>query len=325
MKKISLIFLFQILTCFIAIGSKPDSSIKSTQVAVSKPDTNVLSEGKAYKMLYENEKSANERILSTIYYALSGLGVAILFVFGSNWWFNDKKVKDLRDSISAQITNADNETSKILTEKINSLSAEKTTEISKIQIKLQEEVTASITNLTSKFNDFTNQIRSEIKTDNNQLTQNFQQNLEAFTTTYNQQINSLQTLYEERISGLKDTLSNTLKSETTERLKLEKRLDTTEKEILCKLYRVDANGWGYAGVHRNSLMSYVNECQLRIELDQDVFLSLYNIEEQIKLTKEIWQSDKDLIISTLNQIKNTKYNNTKEIILERLNKLKITE
>ncbi|QOG03468.1 hypothetical protein [Flavobacterium sp. MDT1-60] len=173
-----------------------------SETTIPEKDKNELTEGKAYKMLYENQIKANDGILKTIFYALGGLGTAVLLVFGSNWWFNDKKVKEAMSEIDSKIAGVKKDALNEFTEKISFLTSENITEMNQTQVKLQEEVTLSISTLTEKFNDFIDKTRTEIKEDSRINISNYQDLIKSYNDNLTQQINSLKESAEEKVKQL---------------------------------------------------------------------------------------------------------------------------
>ena len=238
MKKTFNLFIAFLFLIVLAIG-KQDSS-KFIPVVPQLNDTSKLSEEEAYKMLYENQLKSNDAILKTIFYALAGLGTAMIFVFASNWWFNEKKVNEITKGINSQINDLKNEALNELREKINLLSIEKTAEINHSQTKLQEEVTDAITTLTLRFTEFNDKIRAEIKEDNKALSENYQKQLDSFNENYRQQLASLNETISSGYQNLKETigtkeefLRSLINVETQSRLN---ELNLMKEEIFQKCF-----------------------------------------------------------------------------------------
>lgn len=186
---------------------------------------NELTENQAYKMLYDNQVKANDAVLKTIFYALGGLGTAVLLVFGSNWYFNHQKVKDAMNEIDTKIASVKKDALAEISEKINSLS----TEINQNSIKLQEEIATTFSENTTKFSDFTEKTRQEIKEENKSSQINFQDLLKSYNENLSQQIGFLKDSLDEKI---KNVTSQIDLNENKYEYKLSFQSKTLKRDIL---------------------------------------------------------------------------------------------
>jgi hypothetical protein len=286
MKRNYILFILLLLPILFAFKNQ-DSTDKAKQIInVQTTDTTGLSEAKAYRMLYDNQVKSNDAILKTIIYALSGLGGAALLVFASNWWFNDKKVKDIIKEIDTKIIEVKKDTLAILTEKNNVLSNEKTAEINKIQIKLQEEVNSAISNMALRFNEFNEKIRYEIKIDNKELVQQFQKQLETYNENYRQQIFALNETISAVGSNLKEQIETEKKNTSIE-------LNSIKKTVYRNAYYL----WDTKGVHRNSFAVQLSELELVLDdpswTEKSLMLCIKQIRETIEKLTFLYDMDKD--------------------------------
>ncbi|MCX6256528.1 MAG: hypothetical protein NTW49_01280 [Bacteroidia bacterium] len=315
-------YLFILLLLLILVSfCKQDSNdkIKNQISKIQSKDTTALSEGNAYKMLYENQLKSNDSILKTIFYALGGLGSAVLLMYASTWWFNEKKVRDVINEIDTKIKGVKKDTLTELTENINKLSTEKSTEIYQIQNKLQEETAANITELTLKFTELSEKIRAEIKEDNKGLINNYQKQLETFNQNYVQQINSLndniKTLnsdINEKINSKEENLKGLINSETQLRL-------SEINSIKANIFRNEFWMWDARGVHINALRAQLNELALKLENKySDLHFYLEQILETSKKLSYLYDFDKKEIRKLLTKVPE----NNMEIVFEIL---KITD
>ena len=294
-----LLFIFLINNVF----CKSDSTENSVIVQpIQSKDSTCFNEANAYKMLYENQVASNKSILSTIFYALGGLGGAVLLVFASNWWFNDKKVKDLIKEIDTKVLNVKKETYAELSEKINTLSNEKYEDIKQLQNKLQEEVNANIITITSKFKEFTEIIRTEIKQDNKELLNNYQKQLEAFNSNYIQQISSLNesvnlisVSLNEKLKDKEEMLKGLINSEANTRI-----LETNS--IKEKIHRTEFWVWDGRGVPGNALRAQMNELEYRLSNKGDLTFYLNQILDTSKKLKWFSKYDKENIKNLLEKV-----------------------
>lgn len=200
MKRTFNILIFSALILTNTYGSV--DSIKRDEPLIYYVDSTSMSESKAYKMLYENQVKSNDAVLKTIFYALGGLGTAILLVFGSNWWFNDKKVKDVIRDNEAKIGEIKNSLFSELSEKFNIFYKEKTSEMNIIQVKLQDDITKSISEIGLRFSELQEKIRNENKEDSQILQNNYHDLLKSYNDNLIQQINGSKDAFEEKIKLL---------------------------------------------------------------------------------------------------------------------------
>ncbi|HLG34197.1 MAG TPA: hypothetical protein VI757_04895, partial [Bacteroidia bacterium] len=265
---------------------------------------------------YDNQAKYNDAILKTIYYALGGLGTAVLLVFASNWWFNDKKVRDIINEIDTKIKGVKKDTLAELTEKINSFSSEKTSEINQMLIKLQEEVTTTITASTLKFTEFTEKIRAEIKEDNKVLSENYQKQLETFNENYRQQISLLSETINTQHSNLKEILSEE-----------EKKRKDAVNGILQTISRVEFYMWKDSGVFRNAFASLVREMQYKLDKNENSSsfqLALKQLTETLDKCTVLYKGDKVEATDVLNKIPESNVvTKLKQEILAKLEKIKL--
>jgi len=281
-KIILLIYFFQISICF---GFANPIIEKEKKVVESKKDTIELTEGQAYKMLYDNQVKANDSILKTIYYALGALGTAIILVFGGNWVFNTKKVETFSEGIDAKIESLKVETFSEITEKFNIISTEKTSEINQIQIKLQEEITLNIKDITLKFNVFSEEIRKELRNDNKALAQNFDERIKNFSENLLLQIKTIETLANERsentnqrIISFEQTQSEKLNANKEEIFSLKsemlKNIVKTEESLKASIYRNAGYMWESREIYSNSLMYFALEGMINLKNNYETNLGL---------------------------------------------------
>lgn len=88
-------------------------------------ETETLDEGEAYKMLYEETKDVNSKILDNVYFSLSFVGGFILLFLGSNAWFAHRSRKSeaeaLKQENAAEVQNLKNDIRQELNDNLNTL------------------------------------------------------------------------------------------------------------------------------------------------------------------------------------------------------------
>src|SRR6478735_821713 len=254
-----IINLFQ-LNCF---GQDSINNLKQNNTT-NQNKTSISDEEKLYKLLYENQIKSNDATLQTIFYALGGLGTAVLLVFGSNWWFNDKKVRDVINEIDNKIIGVKKEAFSEVTEKINTLSTGMKSELNHVQNKLQEEVTANIVNTTLKFTDFTDKIRAEIKDDNKTLTENHQKQIDVFNENSRQQITLFNDTLSSQLSNLKEVMDSK-EYMLKEMISSERKNNINQNNLISeKMSKIEFYMWKDSGVFRNAFAALVSELSLKL-------------------------------------------------------------
>lgn len=301
MKKYYLALLLT-LSSFLFVYCKQSTHNTDSVLNSVKSNSGQISEEATYKMLYENQVRANESILNTIYYALSGLAAAVLLVFASNWWFNDKKVKDIINEIEDKSQSVKSGILIEVSEKMATLSNLKNEEINVIINKLREDVSESIANQTNNFNVLSDKIRDEIKLENKELLINYQKQLDAFSNTFGQQLSFLN----EKIN----TSSNQLIDKINNKEELLKKIIDNEKESLLselkitkgKILRNEAWMWEGRDVPVNALRAQLEELDFRLEQKLDLNFYLDMILRTSKKLTWLTSYDKEEIKKALNKL-----------------------
>ena len=318
MKKTGLIFYFVLISILlVGIGNPAFANKDKLPGSIRSIDSNGLSEANAYRMLYDNQVKSNDAILKTIFYALGGLATALVLVFASNWWFNEKKVLDIRAGINAQINDAKRAALNEVGVRIGALAAEKTAQISELQIKLQAEITASIADITSRFNEFHEKIRAEIKEDNKTLLSNYQIQLQSFNENYRQQVSTLNENIKNQADNVKDKIHGTEKT-------LKHLISTEVNSLEQRIARNEFYMWSQGGIMSNALMAQIEELELLLKhpneyTDYDFYLK--QLAETVKDLSHISETLKTDAIAAIKKVPD-KYNHNKNELLKKLQKMK---
>lgn len=248
-----------------------------------------LTETEAYKMLYDNQVKANDSILNTIYYALGGLGSAVLLVFASNWWFNDKKVMDIIADIDTKIKEVKKETILELTEKI----------------------------------------REEIKEDNKDLLNNYQKQLETFNENYRQQIATLNETIASQNTNINEIINSKELLLKELILSEQKIRDAETKAVFKKLHRVEYYMWEARGVSSNAFNALIHELSFKLQTKtdiRDIRLNLKQMSETLDKTPTIYTRQKAKLITLFENLPtDKKLIDLKNSIIEKIESVKIKE
>ncbi len=191
-----------ILLGFFLVSFTTNDSTTNKKIAVHE-DKIDLSEAAAYKLLYENQKESNSKILNTIYWALSAIGTALFAVYGSTWWFNSKKVTDILDQNESRINNIEQNIRAEIKEDVAEIVdvelqiiRKKNDGIYEAAIDRMGEINTDFQNLKDKLNveiknDFS-EIRKEIKTESN--------NYQNLLNSHNNNLSNTIHLFKESVS-----------------------------------------------------------------------------------------------------------------------------
>ena len=271
-----------------------------------------FNEKEAYRLLYENELKHNDAILSTIYYALGGLATAVLLVFTSNWWFNEKKVKDSIEQIDIKYKNLkdeiDLENSNIFDRidsdlKNNILEFESTT---KDLIRISEE------RLRKDFENLIKNFQNTLLRDVDNIKINVNQKIDS-----NSEHNDLQFQFlKENIKSQDDKLKNEIEKISIKNQQLINRLKS-------KVYRNEFYLWKTKGVYSNAITALFNELEIMSENDQTISkFYLIQILDTLKKVESLSAYDVKFFKSILNRIKlNDDDNVYLDLIFEKIDSL----
>gem|GEM_PF-5583141 len=95
------------ITCFRRVKQVENDIYKMQSQRTSYIQSTSITEGDAYKLMYENLKDTNSRIIDTIYWALSAIGATIFAIIGANVFFNmninKKEINSIKDNLTANI------------------------------------------------------------------------------------------------------------------------------------------------------------------------------------------------------------------------------
>ena len=210
MKRIQKYYFNLIIILF--LSTTLNSQNDTLTIKEAKKDTIVFNEGIAYKMLYENQRDSNNDILSTIFYALGGLGAAVLLVFGSTWWFNEQKVKDLLKALDQKVQDIKSDSSIELSEKMNALIIEKNKELNSFQTQIKNQLIDE----SKKNGELSIKAIEDLKEENNLAIINYQELLKTYNENLQLQITTINTNFSQRIDLISQDLSKLKESNEKE-------------------------------------------------------------------------------------------------------------
>lgn len=147
----------KILYCMVLILSIVFFATTAFSEGGNAEEANGLKEEQAYKMLYEDLKDANGKILDTVYYALAGLAGAAALIIGANTFFsyrtNTKEIEVIKKSLENDMEKFKNDFIKELEARIE-LETEKF--IKYITLEQKNQMSIAKTEIELKYNSLEN-------------------------------------------------------------------------------------------------------------------------------------------------------------------------
>lgn len=278
-----------------SISSYPqqDSLVSDLKkIEVSNIEGNDIAE--IYKLLYENTKEANVRILSTIYWALGGIITVILAIIGSSVFFNFRFNKVEVENIS----------NRALT-------------------KIEEAKNRYANEIEEKLNEFILSTKNSIKNNENELATTYKELLKSYSENFNSQIKTNKESTEEKLKNIEKSIS-TNDQLNDERIKvLKSDFDYTIKTQEIRIFHNEAELWNVREVYANALRYYIKECSVGLEIDYDWLIELRS--KKICETIESMDSLDDGLRKELNEFLDKipeEYDEEKSAIIKKLDKFK---
>lgn len=246
----------------------------------------------------------------------------MLLVFASNWWFNDKKVKDVINEIDFKIKSSVSTIDKDLTDKINTFLNDKVSELNQLQSKLQEEVSTNLKELTLHINNSNDKIKDDIRNNEQNLSSVFNKQLDNLSDNFKQQLSNLndsintnnsniKDLFESKIDNVKNQLNSDIQKTITE-------LST----IRSSIYRNEYWMWEARGVPSNALRALLNELEIKIQQQYPLDFYLRQISEISSKLSFFSKGDKERARELLSKISG--HDEVVENILKTINEVKET-
>lgn len=295
MKKI----IFLIITIFtystlISNNIKKDSILKES-VELKKKDTLILSENDTYKLLYENTKESNEKILATIYWSLSLITAVILAIIGSSIFFNFKFNKK-------EIENVLTENDKIL-EKIKN---------------------DHLLIIDSRLDNYEKESKIILKKENSELKKTYQELIKSYNDNLNSQLDSQKELLDEKLKIYNKKFDDYRETQKADKTKIFDEIEMQTNRVEMLLSNVEAKVWEQKEVYGNALTCYIEEglLSLKIDFGWNLKYVLPNIILMIKKIEEIDKYDSENLADFISEIP-SEYSKLKRIISELLEKIPI--
>lgn len=272
-KKFSLYLIIMLLFILMFTNIALTETKELETINLNESNSSNISESEAYKLLYENSKENNRKILSTIYWALSGIFGVVIAIIGINLFFNMRINKDEIERFDNKIENEfkriERDTNKQIIKMFEDYSKENKQYIKEkfeILFQKQEEQFENFEEKNSlKLNNIQNKLKNKIKNNNKKIND--------LNDDFDKQINSL----------INDIEEN------------EKR-----KEI--QIHGLEAELWSIKGTNKNVLSRLIKKANLEIELESSLTHTLGKLEEVMKNIDDFSTYDKTDINKLIRKI-----------------------
>lgn len=242
-------------------------------ITLEESNSNNISESEAYKLLYENSKENNRKILSTIYWALSGIFGVVIAIIGVNLFFNMRINKDEIEKFDNKIENKfkriESDTNKQIRNMFENNSKENKQYIKEefeILVQKQEEQFKNFEEKNHlKLNNIQNKLKDKIKNNN------------------------------KKINDLDDDLGKQINS-------LINDIEENKKRKDVQIYGLEAELWSIKGTNKNALSKLIEKANLEIELESSLTPTLGKLKEVMKNIDDFSTYDKTDINKLIRKI-----------------------
>lgn len=235
-------------------------------ISITNPMT---TEESTYKLMYENIKYSNDKILDTIYWAIGALFTAVLALFGAqvffNYRFNKKEIENITKDIDL---------------KTDSLTKN-------ISLQIDDFKSRTTNELNLKINDFFEKARSEFNKDISSELDRQQKRIDTFSDTINNLINSTQKLFEDKINKLSISIETYNQSTDKKTNSLIEKISNSKTSLQSDLLDLEAEIWRLKGVEGNVFGMYLRSTLKQIEINEDIEINLKKIIDSIQLLNYI--------------------------------------
>lgn len=246
--------------CFINIISNQNriNVLTKEMQALSNIKSINLNEAQAYKLLYENQKYSNDKILDTIYWSLGGISVAIFALFGANVFYNFRinktEINNLRQTMHLKTIEFQNKLIKgidlQINDYINKASATSSDEIRNTFSKYSKEVSEQISSIDSNL------------------------------TETNKSLEKIAKNYDGKLSNINMIL-------LAQNNNLTKKIEHETNRLLYQLYDTKAQVYMLKNMLSGALDYFIKSTLIQIELDYNIEMDLFDIIELMKTMKSL--------------------------------------
>jgi hypothetical protein len=218
---------------------------------------NTMTESEAYKLLYENQKEANDKILQTVYWSLGGVLAVLLLIIGSNIFFNIRFNKKEVELITAEMLK-----------------------------KLEEAKHTYFTEVSQRIEAATTDLRKVIDLDKQELSKTYQELIKSYSDNLNQQIETLKKAYEEKANLLTKQIERSERMADHQNDIIKSTINRETKLLKRDILKNDAEIWVLKGYHGLALTSFIRLAKLDFEIKYD-WAFKYNADDIIRSLEKV--------------------------------------
>jgi len=234
---LSLLFLTTILIVYGKDTLQTKSTMVTSKVLASIPDDISPT---AYKLLYENQKETNDKILQTVYWSLGGILGVLLLIIGSNIYFNVRFNKKEVELITTELLN-----------------------------KLEDAKNIYLLEISQKIEISSIELRKTIELEKQELSKTYQELLKSYSDNFHQQINSLKESNEEKAKLLTKQIERTERMTDQQNDRIKNSIDRETKLLKRDILKNDAEIWLLKDLPTIALTSYIRLAKLDFEINYD--------------------------------------------------------
>jgi hypothetical protein len=297
--KIKLFCFFMLLTLLLPLKTFAAASSPSpSPISITNSAYQQQSQLDAYKMLYENSKTYNDRMLNLIYWFIGAVLTLILFFIGSNI-FTNRRIR--KDESATLIRNF--ETQLIEIKKVAIIDIEKS---------INEKINGTINGLALKIESLNKEFTDkylhimETQTQQNKVT----------SDAYNTQISAMKTLYNQKFSGIEKMYKELGAQVTEQNNNNTKLIENIKQRLSAEIYYINANISFIQKVYSNALRDYCNTTILRLNLNMAlVDSSIEKIIKTMELMNSIASYDHTTVTKLITKLPSPEYDINKERII----------
>lgn len=237
--KITLSFIL-LLTTYLTVYSRDTLQTKATATPTQQIETVENISPTAYKLLYENQKESNDKILQTVYWSLGGILAVLLLIIGSNIFFNVRFNKKEVELITTELLS-----------------------------RLEEAKNQYLNEINQKIESSTTDLRKTIEEDKQELSKTYQELLKSYNDNLNLQIKTLKESYEEKAKLIAKQVERSERIADHHNDMIKHSIDRETKLLKRDILKNEAEIWILKGIHSISLTSYIRLAKLDFDIEYD--------------------------------------------------------
>lgn len=256
------LFIFSIISP--PVHSQSVGQIDTTKEVLSTQEQSQNNSQRDFEDLYKLSKEYNDKILSTVYWALGGIFTFLIGLVGVNiffrYRFNKKEIENLVQKHSSDIQKIKNDHMNMIKE---------------------------------KFEKFSEETKRELEELNRQNLSDYKENLKVYKQSTDQRIKSLNKSVDDNRDVYTSKLDN-----------LRENFEAKVDKISLDINQHSARIWEAQGMPQIALRNYIDLAVEAFEKDDStrLFLTLYDIQDTLEKVEYIYAKSKTKLEELLNKI-----------------------